>query len=259
MTASRETTTCLAQNATWHPPKRTQHVVLALGLVILLAVPRNTLAQALVGNSSPAATSGQSPLPIPAAPAAPEDPASEGSGWIGLGTVAAYLGLLTVSVGMGAGLRSPESNTKGVRTLFMVGAGGAAVLTGGLALRVLGYDKRQDAYLRTGYQPSRTMVAPWTWIVIGGTVTAGGVALAASGLASGSAKKAAGGGVIAFLGGGLAAMIGDVLGRGIRYEPPRPSASTLGSVRPWLAPIATADGADARVSRGCVAGLLGTF
>jgi hypothetical protein len=250
-------------NRPWRTPKRAGRVGFAMVLTMLLALPRASSAEVVAADSSPPETSGQS-APTSSPPVALEDPASAGRGWIWVGAVVSLVGILTAFVGLERGVQSPKTDSQSARVLFMVGAAGAGLAFSGMAMGVVGFQLRQNAYLQASYEPSRTMVLPWTFTLLGGTVAAGGVAMAAVGVSSKSTKMAEGGGFLALGGCLVAEVFGDVLAATIHYESPhyelpKPNLRLRLSLRPWLAPIVTASAPDARSGSGFAAGLQGIF
>ena len=214
-------------------------------------------------NQSPPATSGES-APASSPPVAPEDPASAGRGWIWVGAVVSLVGIATAFVGLERGVQSPKSDSQSARVLFMVGAAGGGLAFSGVAMGVVGFQLRQNAYLQASYEPSRTMVLPWTFTLLGGAVAAGGVAMAAVGASSRSTKMAEGGGLLAFGGCLVAEVFGELLAFTIHYESshyalPKPNLRLRLSLRPWIAPIVTSSSPDARSGSGFAAGLQGIF
>jgi len=263
MTTVHGFSTSACDNRSCRTPKRAGRFGLALVLTMLLTLPRSSSAQVVAADSSPPETSGQS-APASSPPVTPEDPASAGRGWIWVGAVVSLVGILTAFVGLDRGVQSPKTDSQSARVLFMVGAAGAGLAFSGVAMGVVGFQLRQNAYLQASYEPSRTMVLPWTLTLLGGAVAAGGVAMAAVGVSSKSTKMAEGGGFLALGGCLVAEVFGDLLAATIHYESPnselsKPNRRLRLSLRPWLAPIVAASAPDARSGSGFAAGLQGIF
>jgi hypothetical protein len=225
-------------------------VGLGVAMAILLALPRTSWAQ------EPDGTYEQSS-------GTPEDPLrSTGSGLVTLGYMLTTAGIIVGALGIGslrgASPNSTAENRKNDRQLFVIIGASMAAATSGLALQTLGYSARRDAFIEAGYEPNRTMAAPWTFMGIGGAMAAAGVGMAAVGLHSKSDGLGVGGAVLASAG-AIVGMCGAGLARATKYSLVGLHSSDGLSVRPWLAPVVTTANLDSPTGRGLAAGLSGTF
>jgi hypothetical protein len=209
-------------------------LVLTIVLTMLLAMPRASSAQ---GDLE---TSGQPATTINATPEVPEDPASVGSGWKWVGAITSLAGLVAGGAMMKEGVTNDKTDPETARLLLVVGASGFGLAFLGTATQAVGLHLRRNAFLQAGYETDGTMVLPWTLVLLGGAMAAGGIAMTGIGVSSKSTNMGIGGGFLA-LGGCLVGVIGVLVApRSIDYELPSHQSPTQNlrlhlSIRPSIA------------------------